>query len=552
MRKTVSKEYEEEDLDLESLLEGSCSQLEDSVMDLDSILKPLSDSQQALEADLDLRDEEIRNQIATQEERKVRSEQEQVMLRHKKIPTLIKRSPPGLSVFQSEQLLSFSFSDLSLERDFGWSGRKRLEQSGLSSSFVESLVGGNNKLLMVRYLAPETGQNNMVASKEDYQSMVDYVFYLCSVCEDQLTYSVLSKCLFDLLKSCGYPWHVSSTHLLVVLLNLGARQQLLASEHFYQVNLKTSAPAVPRFYQARVDKKVQGTQVDKAIGQKSRMMMLKNTVQLIGILLRMPDRNQLSLDPISMLSMAYLAVTCGQDQAVVDNPTILHPLSMLVGSLVSMLSSSSNSEQLIQDLTELLSAGFLPGSPGMCISSTATWSYTTLPSHMATAGHNHPHNMLAICLLLPPHSSIRHLMCYLYTQLVLGVTSVDLPGMVTMTDLVNMLNTHKMLWRTMAKDQHYSMLAVLGFMDLMVEGDTEELKFETEQFQSLKELIGILEQYLSRVNMNDPLNLDPVTVGEKAGEMSSRWKLAVDRAKFIHSMRVQTGQVMAVEIQEEL
>ena len=66
MHKMVSTEYEEEDLDLESLLEGSCSQLEDSGMDLDSILRPLSDSQQAMEANLDLRDQEIRNQIATQ------------------------------------------------------------------------------------------------------------------------------------------------------------------------------------------------------------------------------------------------------------------------------------------------------------------------------------------------------------------------------------------------------------------------------------------------------------------------------------------------------
>ena len=44
MHKMVSTEYVEEDLDLESLLEGSCSQLEDSGMDLDSILRPLSDS----------------------------------------------------------------------------------------------------------------------------------------------------------------------------------------------------------------------------------------------------------------------------------------------------------------------------------------------------------------------------------------------------------------------------------------------------------------------------------------------------------------------------
>ena len=95
------------------------------------------------------------------------------MVRHKMTPTLIKRIPPGLSVFQSEQFLKFSFTDLNLERDFGWTGRKKLEQSGLSPSFVDRLVGDNDKFIMVRYLAPETGQNNMVANKKEFRSMVD-------------------------------------------------------------------------------------------------------------------------------------------------------------------------------------------------------------------------------------------------------------------------------------------------------------------------------------------------------------------------------------------
>ena len=60
------------------------------------------------------------------------------------------------------------------------------------------------------------------------------------------------------------------------------------------------------------------------------------------------------------------------------------------------------------------------------------------------------------------------------------------------------------MW-ALAKDQHYSMWAVLGFMDIMVEGDTDELKVGTEQFLSLKRRVSILEQYLSKVN------LDPVT-----------------------------------------
>ena len=60
------------------------------------------------------RDQEIKNQTATQEDRKGIGEQEQVV-RHKMTPTLIKRNLPGISVFQSEQLQVF-LNHLSLER----------------------------------------------------------------------------------------------------------------------------------------------------------------------------------------------------------------------------------------------------------------------------------------------------------------------------------------------------------------------------------------------------------------------------------------------------
>eukprot|EP00092_Neocalanus_flemingeri_P018341 GFUD01019850.1.p1 GENE.GFUD01019850.1~~GFUD01019850.1.p1 ORF type:complete len:535 (+),score=179.90 GFUD01019850.1:63-1667(+) len=524
MSRAVPKEYEEEDLDLDSLLEASCSQHEDSVLDIDSILRPLSDSQQEMEANLDLRDQKIRDEIATQEEKRVRSEQEQVMIRHKVTPALIKRKPPGLNLLQPEQLLTFSMTDLSLERDFGWTGRKRLEQSGLPSSFVERLVGGQNVLMMVRYLAPETGQNNMVANVEEFRSMVDYVFYLATACEDQLTFSVLSKCLFDLLKSCGYPWHVTTSHLLATFLNLGARAQLLTSEQFYQMNLASSGPVLPQFYTARLNNR----QGRKVISQQSRLVMLRNSVQLVGDLLRLPNRNHLGQNTTSLLTMVYLAITVGQDQAVVVTPAITRSISLLLHSLLSLLPPPPHTETHIQDMAELLSAGFLPHH--LCPSSTSTWSYTSLPAYMATAGHNHPHNMLTSCSLLPPHSSIKHLLAYLYIQLVLGVTSVDLPGQVSTTDLVQMLDTHKGLWGTLAKDQHYSMWSVLGLMDIMVEGEMEELKVGTDQFDSLKKLVSLLEQYLGRVGRNDPLNLDPVTVGELAAEMASRWKMAVNTA----------------------
>jgi hypothetical protein len=66
----------------------------------------------------------------------------------------------------------------------------------LSPSLLDRLVGGNDKFIMVRCIAPETGQNNMVVNKEEFQSMVDYVFYLSTMCKDQLTFlSSPSTCL---------------------------------------------------------------------------------------------------------------------------------------------------------------------------------------------------------------------------------------------------------------------------------------------------------------------------------------------------------------------
>lgn len=394
---------------------------------------------------------------------------------------------------------------------------------------------------MVRYLAPETGQNNIVADKDEFVSMVDYVFYMATVCEDQLTFSVLSKCLFDLLKSSGYPWHVTTSHLLASLLNLGASEKLLSTKQFFQLNSVGIGPNLPMFYQTRIKKKMHSNPLGKVINKKKLLIMTKNTFKLVGDLVRLPDRNQLGRDVTSLLTMIYLAITCGQDRELIDMPSFNRPVTILIHSLLYLLPPLPNSEPDMQDLATLLSAGFFPHQ--LCPASTSTWSYSTLPSYMTTAGHNHPHNMLISCSMLPPHSPIRHLVAYLYSQLVLGVTSVDLPGRVTTVDLVQMLDTHKRLWWNLTKDQHYSTWAILGLMDIMVEGDMEELKVGTDHFLSLKKLISLLEQYLSRVCRPDPLNLDPVTVGEMAAEMVSRWKLAINTAENIHSMKVQTGLI---------
>jgi len=532
---TLMQEYEEEDLD--ALLDGNSSQLEDSLMDIDSILQPLSDSQQALEADLDLKDKEIQDQLATQaEEKAVISEQEQLERKHYVVPSLIKRRPPGLSAFQGDSNLLFTFEDLSLEKDFGWSGRKRLEESGLTACFVDTLINGKDKFMMVRYLSPETGQSNIIASEEDFVCVVDYIFYLCSICEDPLSFSVLSKCLFDLLKNSGYPWYINPSHLLVALLNLGARPQLFMNESFYEVN-HLSRPILPRFYQARnVTVREKGLRTEKSLSSSKKRYILTNLFELVSDLLRIPHRTQVSEDKTSVLVLIYLAAISGQDHCIIDDPLVVIQISSLIDILTSYIVSETDT----QDLAELLSAGFFPNQLSNDI--TSTWSYDELPSHMGSAGHNHPHNMLAVCSMMPPHSTVRNLICYLYIQLVLGVSDVDLPGLVTVTDLAELLDRHKVLWKSICKENHYCAWTLFSLIDLIVEGDTETLKKGSKEFESQKQLLGIVEQYLNRANDKDPLNLDPVIVCDRVRQIQSRWTLAVNKAENIFSMKACTGQ----------
>jgi len=527
-------EYEEEDLD--SLLDGSYANFDESSIDLDSLLKPLSDSQQAIQDGLDLKDKIIRDELSKIEEDIAKKDHHQLVEKHQEKLSYIKRCPPGLLVFDVHVPIKFSINELNLERDFGWSGRERLEKSGLSPKFVDSIIGGGNLLKMVRYLTPETGQNNMISNEEEFGCIADYIFYLCSVCEDKFTYSILSKCLFDLLKNSGYSWNVSVDHLLVPLLNLGGRSELILSEDFYNSNLKKGAPKLPRFFEA----KASISNGSKFLEPNSRIELLNNTVHLIDELLRMPFRNQVKEDVFSVQVMVFLAVISGLDSNVVDDPIVSMNISSLIDTLVSMLPSELDDSEPFQDLTEMLTTGFMPKK--LCISSTTTWSYQSVPSHLEENGYNHPHNMLSICLFFPLHSSARQVLCYLFIQLILGVNSIDLPNTVALGDFSNLFINKKDHWKKVSKDHYYSTWSIICFLDLAIEGILEEWKVGSESFEALKYFIGLLEQLLRKSNMTDPLHLDPVKVGGLASEIKNRWKLYVNKTENEYKLKTQTSQ----------
>ena len=90
------------------LLNDSNSQpCDDSVLDIDQLLKPLSVSQQLVEDELNSKDEKIKEELSTQQEQ-IKTDHEDVVNNHKIFPTLLRKRPPGLVVFIYEQPLIFS------------------------------------------------------------------------------------------------------------------------------------------------------------------------------------------------------------------------------------------------------------------------------------------------------------------------------------------------------------------------------------------------------------------------------------------------------------
>ncbi len=128
------------EVDLDQLLETSFSQGDSSLLlpDLDTILQPLSNSQQMREEDLDQMDESIRN-MEVKEKEKLEQQEVELHNKHQVKQSKIRRHPPGLAVFkQPREERIFGFSDLSLEEDFGWRGRNRLRDAGVSEQQVRA------------------------------------------------------------------------------------------------------------------------------------------------------------------------------------------------------------------------------------------------------------------------------------------------------------------------------------------------------------------------------------------------------------------------------
>ena len=115
--------------------------------DIDSILKPLSDSQQEIINKLDIEDDEIKANLNID----VNCEEVYSCDQKESKPSLIKSIPPGLVIFSKPW--KFNSKQLNLREDFEWDGLDRLI-GHLSPDPGDSILSSVNILQFCRCLFP--------------------------------------------------------------------------------------------------------------------------------------------------------------------------------------------------------------------------------------------------------------------------------------------------------------------------------------------------------------------------------------------------------------
>jgi len=479
------------------LMETSLSQQSDygDTQDLDSILRPLSESQKLREEELDRVDQRIKEEGHGANLEEVCPEKAPEQL-----PTLSRmtRTPPGMTVFKKPPTLVYRA--VSLEADLDWTGRARLLAAGLSDAMVNEMLG-SPRLFAVK-LAPSVGQSRFYATPEEFCKVADFLFYNACTLEEAQEHAVVRRSLLDLLKYCGLPWKLTSLHILTALLNLGLDPTLQRSNLVSQVSPQdVSLPneSLPDFYHKHTKDK-------QNVSTESFRTILGNTLKLVGTLFTLPERSGLHPTSPSLMSM-FLVL--GLDPVVIESSLLQRHLTKILHSLLDLCPASSL-DTFLQDVTEVV----LTKAPRLL-------GQTTF----------HPHNVSHLCSLMPSSLSgcrLRRIFAYFGLQVGLGLKEPDLPWEASVFDLWSCLSKHRERWRSVSKKQHYVTRHLVGLMDHIYSG---ELPPSSGHWEPLRSLLGLLEEYKDRAPRLDALNLDPTIAADAAAELGARWTLALNAAE---------------------
>ena len=243
---------------------------------------------------------------------------------------------------------------------------------------------------------------------------MDYIFYSASIYYKEILFTVLKKCLFDLLKSYNYDWTFTVKQFVTVMLNYGAEPQFMCNKRFFEaIEELAEKPKMDEFFVRKVNEKCKG---EVSLETDQRNKFVARFLEIAKDLIRLPVRivKYENVSKSELKTLIYLTSLITQDTGCLKSPRVMMSATNFLHCLLDFVTDTSD----IQDVVEMISNRFLPReiSPDTC-----PWSLDTCPPHMASHGHNHPHNMLHVTKVFPRAvRPVQQLLAYIYLQIILG------------------------------------------------------------------------------------------------------------------------------------
>ena len=157
-------------------------------------------------------------------------------------------------------------------------------------------------------------------------------------------------------------------------------------------------PKMDEFFVRKVNEKCKG---EVSLETDQRNKFVARFLEIAKDLIRLPMRivKYENVSKSELKTLIYLSSLITQDTGCLKSPRVMMGATNFLHCLLDFVTDTSD----IQDVVEMISNRFLPRGIS---SDTCPWSLDTCPPHMASHGHNHPHNMLHVTKVFPGRSDL--------------------------------------------------------------------------------------------------------------------------------------------------
>ena len=239
---------------LDDLLGGSDDEQESQdglpssgLLDLDDLMttdedksKSSSSNMNPIFLDMDINieddsDDEAEDDRDKENEKRKESNLESITKREN-IIKMLSLAAPGLNLFPGKKeesenkFLFFNLETLNLEKDCEYTRRGKLLGHGFTNERLDNIF--KSRFEFVRHLFPEA-QSVLLCDKNDFKSIMNFLFYSISVCTDITLNDLMTKAFFDLRRNYGFRWDLNLKLIRTVLTNYGISEDAVFNENFY-------------------------------------------------------------------------------------------------------------------------------------------------------------------------------------------------------------------------------------------------------------------------------------------------------------------------------